>query len=380
MIGVLIAGGGTGGHLFPGIALAQELRRRSETVRILFVGTARGIETRAVPAAGFELALLPVSGLRRTGVIGMVIGLLRLPFAIVKALALVRRFKPSVAVSVGGYAAGPAVLASRLLGIPCVVMEQNAVPGFTNRVLARVARRVLPGLPTRGLPEGKVRVVGNPVRQDLLAVRAASYSPATPPRLLVFGGSQGARAINEAMMAAAVDLSALELSIVHQTGEADHDRVRDAYNAAGLDAEVHSFIDDMAAAYRDADLVLCRSGAMTIAELTVCGRPSILVPYPFAVDDHQSANAATLAEAGAAIHLPQTDLSPERLVALVRELAFDRERLERMATESRRHGKPDAAKDIADVLEAEARLGGWRNGEDDGSKRCGDGQDEVTHV
>jgi UDP-N-acetylglucosamine--N-acetylmuramyl-(pentapeptide) pyrophosphoryl-undecaprenol N-acetylglucosamine transferase len=355
MTDVLIAGGGTGGHLFPGIALAQEVRRRDAEARVLFVGTARGIETRAVPKAGFELALVPVSGLRRMGLLGFVTGLFRLPWALVRAFAVVRRFRPDIAVSVGGYAAGPAVLVSRILGVPCVVMEQNTVPGFTNRVLGKLARRVFAGLPTRGFAVSKVRVLGNPVREDLLAVREHPYQPGQPPRLLVFGGSQGARALNEAMMAAAADLRAAGFRIVHQTGEADCERVKVAYENAGLEADVQPFIYDMANAYRDADLVLCRSGAMTIAELTVCGRPSVLVPYPFAVDDHQTANARTLADAGAAVFLPQTELTAARLVELLSELLGAPQRLSDMAAQSLAAGKPDAVRDIADALEQEVR-------------------------
>lgn len=352
---VLIAGGGTGGHLFPGIALAQEVRKRDPDGRILFVGTARGIEGRAVPKAGFDLALLPVSGLRRTGIGGLAFGLSRLPLAMLRALSLVRRFGPDIAVSVGGYAAGPAVLASRILGVPCVVMEQNAVPGLTNRVLGRLARRIFAGLPTDGFPASKVRVLGNPVRADLVAVREAPYAVADPIELFVFGGSQGARAINMAMIAAAPHLArlAVPLRILHQTGSADRDRVEAAYNEVGLAAEVVAFIDDMAAAYAKADLVLCRAGATSIAELTVCGRPAVLVPFPHAVDDHQTVNARTLAAAGAAIHLPQSELGPVKLAGLLAELAGDRVRLAEMAAASRAAGKPQAVVEIADALQEE---------------------------
>jgi UDP-N-acetylglucosamine--N-acetylmuramyl-(pentapeptide) pyrophosphoryl-undecaprenol N-acetylglucosamine transferase len=351
MTRVLIAGGGTGGHLFPGIALAQELRRRDPGASILFVGSPRGIEGTAVPRAGFDLELLPVSGLRRKGFVGFLLGLVRLPLALWRALRVVARFRPEVAVSVGGYAAGPAVLAARLAGVRCVVMEQNAVAGFTNRVLGMLARDVVVALPTRGFAARKTRVLGNPVRQDLLVVRSAAYKPATPPRVLVFGGSLGARALNEVMMAAAKKLAALDLSFVHQTGEADCARVQAAYRAAGLArATVVPFIVDMAQAYRDADLVVCRAGATTVAELTVCGRPSILVPYPFAVDDHQTAHARLLASAGAAVHLPQGEMSADGLVTLVTQLTADGARLVSMAARARELGKPDAAAHIADLV------------------------------
>lgn len=356
---VLIAGGGTGGHLFPGIALAQELKRRDPSARVLFVGTARGIEVRAVPKAGFELELLPVSGLRGKRIIGVLAGLARLPLALWRAMRMVRRFEPDLAVSVGGYAAGPAVLASRLLGVPCVVMEQNAVPGFTNRVLGRVADRVVAALPTAGFSPEKVRVLGNPVRSDLLPVREAPYVPRQPMRLFVFGGSQGARALNDLMIAAAPAIAQLgaSITVVHQTGQADLERVRAAYAAAGLTgAVVQPFIDDMASSYRDADLVLCRAGATTIAELTVCGRPSILVPFPFAVDDHQTANAKSLAAEGAALFVPQNEMTADRLIAMLRELMNDPAQLETMAKAARRMGKPEAARAIADALEEVRRV------------------------
>lgn len=351
---VLIAGGGTGGHLFPGIALAQELRQRDPSGQVLFVGSPRGIEARAVPKAGFDLTLLPISGLRRMGVKELLLGLARLPVALWQAAGVVRRFRPDVAVSVGGYAAGPAVLMARIWGVPCVVMEQNTVPGFTNKVLGRLAKRVITALPSRGFQAEKTVVLGNPVRQDLLAVREMPYAPETPLRVLLFGGSQGARALNRAMIEAAPALGALSSPprIVHQSGPYDADAVRDAYAAAGLqDAQVVAFIDDMAAAYADADLIICRAGATSLAELTVCGRPALLVPFPAAVDDHQTVNAKTAQEAGAARMLPQSELSSERLVGCIEELAHDHERLRRMARASHELGRPHAARSIADALE-----------------------------
>lgn len=348
---VLIAGGGTGGHLFPGIAVAEELLRRDPSTRVVFVGTARGVETRAVPRAGFPLELLPVSGLRRQGVLHTLRGLLRLPVAMLGAVALVRRHAPQVAVSVGGYAAGPAVLTAKLLGVPSVVMEQNARPGVTNRVLGCFADRICAALPTSCFPSRKVVVVGNPVRAEIRAVREDSYSPSTDFRLLIFGGSQGARALNDVCIELASRFAASSWQIVHQTGNADLERVCAAYADAGATVRVFSFIDDMAGAYRDADLVVCRAGASTLAELTVCGRPGILVPYPFAVDDHQSANAAVVAEAGGAVHLPQRELSASRLWEEITRLAGDRDRLRTMARAARRQGHPDSVGEIANALE-----------------------------
>ena len=353
---VLIAGGGTGGHLFPGIALAQEIRRRDPDSRILFVGSPRGIEVSAVPKAGFDLELLPVSGLRGVGVMGILKGLMRLPVSVVKAFWLVARFRPQLAISCGGYAAGPAVLAARLMGLPCVVLEQNAIPGTTNRILGKLASRIIASLPVEGFAPEKVAVLGNPVRSDLIAIRDVAYAPGSPVELLVFGGSQGARALNEAMMEVAPALveAGTPLRITHQTGEADCERVRQAYADAGLrEVEVLPFIDDMASAYAKADFILCRAGATTIAEVTVCGRPLIMVPFPFAVDDHQTANARAVEAGEAGICLPQGELNASRLFQLLSEMVTEPERLMQMAANCHRMGKPEAVQDITDALEQE---------------------------
>jgi UDP-N-acetylglucosamine--N-acetylmuramyl-(pentapeptide) pyrophosphoryl-undecaprenol N-acetylglucosamine transferase len=353
---VLIAGGGTGGHLFPGLALAGELKRAEPGSRILFVGTSRGLEARAVPRAGFDLELLPVTGLRRMGFAGFVAGCARLPLALMKAITLVRRFRPQVAVSVGGYAAGPAVLAARLLGVRCVVMEQNAVPGITNRLLGCFAHRVIAALPVTGFAASKVTLLGNPVRSEMQRVREAAYEPHTPLNVLVLGGSQGAHALNDLLVKTVPLCLARKprLEIVHQTGKLEVEQVRAGYAEAGISgARVTAFIDDMASAYAAADLVVARAGATTIAELTVCGRPAVLIPFPFAAGDHQSANARALAQAGAAIHLPQSEVTPALLAAELSQLAAQPERLRLMAKNSRRLGRPEAAQAIVQALQKE---------------------------
>jgi len=355
---VLIAGGGTGGHLFPGIALAQEVRRRDPNARIVFVGSPKGIEKHAVPKAGFSLRLISVSGLRSKGLKERLLGLMRLPFAMVQAFWVVLRFRPDIAVSCGGYAAGPAVMAARILGVPCIVLEQNAVPGVTNRILGKFARRVISALPVKGFPPEKVRVLGNPVRADLLRVREAGYTLSETPQILLFGGSQGARALNEAMMELApiLDQVGLNVRIVHQTGRLDYERVKEHYEALGTERiEARQFIDDMATEYEAADLVICRAGATTIAELTVVGRPSILVPFPFAVDDHQTANALELEGLGAALHLPQTQLSAEKLLELIQSFLADSNKLKTMAQASFDAGKPNAVSEIFDALKEEIK-------------------------
>lgn len=356
MMNVLIAGGGTGGHLFPGIAVAQEIRRRNADSRILFVGSPRGLEVRAVPKAGFELELLPVSGLRGLGVRGILLGLFRLPIAVFKAFFLVLRFRPQVAISCGGYAAGPAVLAARIMGVPCIVLEQNALMGTTNRILEKMATKVMASLPIEGVDPQKVAVLGNPVRADLLPIREEPYEPKTPLELLVFGGSQGARALNDVMMELAGLLVSNQtaIRITHQTGAADLERVTQAYKSAGFtNVDVLPFIDDMATAYQKADLILCRAGATTLAEVTVCGRPLLMVPFPYAVDDHQSENAKAVEASGGGIHIPQSELTAESLYQLLSELMSVPQRLVAMAAHSRRMGKPQALRDIIDAIEKE---------------------------
>ena len=360
---VLIAGGGTGGHLFPGIALAEEVRRRFPKSRIIFVGTARGIEVRAVPKAGFELFLLPVSGLRKVGIVQFIKGVLKLPLAVLAAFRVVSRFAPDVAVSVGGYAAGPAVLASRLLGVPCVVMEQNAVMGFTNRILSRFSKRVYAALPVTGVADDLLMLAGNPVRASFQAIRENPYQPAKPLRLLAFGGSQGARALNDAMLELLPRLveSGLDISILHQCGRPDQERVVAAYaKYKELNARVEPFIDEMAEAYAEADLIISRSGATTIAEVTVCGRPAILVPFPHAVDDHQSKNARALEKLGGAVCLPQPELSGDKLMSLIAGFVEQPEQLKKMAECSLKAGHPEAAATIATDLEILCGKGGGR--------------------
>lgn len=363
---ILFAGGGTGGHLFPGIAVAQEIRRRHPALRIAFVGTTRGIEYTQVPRYGFDLHVLPVRPLRGRTFKETVQGALTLPQALGQAVALVRRLRPSVAVSVGGYAAGPATLAARLCGVPCAVMEQNAFAGVTNRLLARVAKHVLLSLPNRQLGRHHgARIVGNPVRADLLQLGAAPlaamparFDATRPLRILAFGGSQGAHALNEALMALAPALAGAQLPVelLHQTGVRDEARVREAYAAAGVAppiARAVKFVDDMGAAMAHADLLLCRSGASTLAEAAVVGRASWLVPFPFAADDHQSANAQIFVDAGAAHCIRQTDLTSARLLDLLHDALASPATLSRMAQAARTLAKPDAVTQIADILLAE---------------------------
>jgi UDP-N-acetylglucosamine--N-acetylmuramyl-(pentapeptide) pyrophosphoryl-undecaprenol N-acetylglucosamine transferase len=362
---VLIAGGGTGGHLYPGIAIAEEVTARPGG-EVLFVGTARGLEARAVPAAGYPLELLQVSGLKRMGLGATLRGLGRLPGALGRSLAILRRFRPDVVLGVGGYASGPLVLAAALTGRPTALQEQNSVPGFTNRVLGRFVRRAFIAFPEAAarFPAGKSLATGNPVRRAFLAgARAAAGAGAPGPggRVLVVGGSQGARAVNDLVLGAAQEWARAGClpALVHQTGGADAERMTGAYDAiAGPDAglrgriQVRPFIDDMVAAYAAADLVIARAGAMTLAELAILGKPALLIPLPTAADDHQSKNAAAFAAAGAALVLPQGDTSAVQLARTVTTLLGDPERRGAMAGAMSARARPSAAKDIVDELQA----------------------------
>jgi UDP-N-acetylglucosamine--N-acetylmuramyl-(pentapeptide) pyrophosphoryl-undecaprenol N-acetylglucosamine transferase len=348
---VLIAAGGTGGHLFPGIAVADELVRRDAGTRVVFVGTPRGLESRLVPRAGYALERLPILPLNRVGPWRLVLGLAALPGGLLRAFALARRLRPDAVLGVGGYAGGPVVLAAALLRVRTVILEPNARPGFTNRVLRLFAGRAACAYEeTRAYFGEKGIVTGNPVRGGFAKLPRKEHRP--PLTLLAFGGSQGSRALNEAMVAALPHLPPAEtLRIVHQTGEAMHEVVREAYRAAGRDADVRTFLDDMESVVGEADLVVCRSGATTCAELTAAGKASVLVPFSRAADDHQRRNARALAAAGAAVVLEETDLSGEALGSAVGGLVGEPRRIEAMEEASRRLGRPDAAARVADLLE-----------------------------
>jgi len=344
----LIAAGGTGGHLFPGVAVADELRRRDASVRIVFVGTPRGLEARLVPQAGYPLELLPILPLKGQGTFGIGRGVLALPRALVRATALVRRERPAAVLGIGGYAGGPVALAAALLGVRLVILEPNAKPGFTNRALKPFAARAACAYEeARAFFGPKGVLTGNPVRGGFAALRRKAHQP--PLSLLAFGGSQGSRVLNDALVAALPHLPA-GLRIVHQTGAASRDAVAAAYTAAGREAEVVAFLDDMEARFAAADLVVCRSGATTCAELSAAGKAAILVPFAKAADDHQRINAAALQRAGAALMLEESDLNGSTLAAAIAALVTEPARIEAMEEKARGLGRPDAAARVADLL------------------------------
>lgn len=358
---LLIAAGGTGGHVFPGLAIAEELRAQDPESPVLFVGTKAGIESRLVPSHGYTLEVIAVSGLRRVGVGGLFRGLWRLPSALLQSARIVRRFRPDVVVGIGGYASGPVVLAAALLGRPTVLAEPNSVPGLANRVLGRFARVVCVAFESAGaaFSRSKVRMTGNPVRRGVRGRGevARSRTDASTPALLAIGGSQGARGLNRLVCDALLLLArrSVPFTATHQVGAADLDAMRSRYADAGVAVEVTAFIDDVAAAYRAADLVIARAGATTLAELEVAGRPAVLVPYPFAVDDHQWHNALPLAEAGAALAFREGDTTPERFADELAGLLGEPARLDAMARAMSARGRPDAAARILDECRKVAR-------------------------
>jgi UDP-N-acetylglucosamine--N-acetylmuramyl-(pentapeptide) pyrophosphoryl-undecaprenol N-acetylglucosamine transferase len=377
---VLIAGGGTGGHLYPGIALAEEITATPGS-EVLFVGTARGLETKLVPGAGFRLELMEVSGLKRTGALGLVRGLARLPRAFARSRELLRQFRPDLVVGVGGYASGPLVFVAALTGYPTVIQEQNSRPGFTNRVLGRVARRVFVafGDARRSFAKRKLRLFGNPVRRRFLD-RVSQGAPAASPRetsLLVLGGSQGSHAVNELASSMVQVLKARGIlpRVVHQVGAGEIDRMLLYYEALGLSdrVEARAYIDDMPAALAEASLVVARAGALTLAELAIMGRPAVLVPLPTATDDHQTLNALEFERAGAAVVVPQYGTTPSQLADVVQTLLGDPPRLAKMAEAMRGLGKPNATREIVAELRALVEKRGGRASSAAGAEPAGAG-------
>ena len=347
---IVIAGGGTGGHLYPGIAVARELLRREPGAVVTFAGTARGIESRVIPKEGFELDVLRSAGLKGTSLAARLRGLALLPLSGLDAWSIVSRRAPHLVIGVGGYSSGPVVATAIARRIPTLLLEQNAIPGFTNRTLARyVSAAAVTFASTVGYFGRRGFVAGNPVRPEFFT-DSDSHAASAPPRVLIFGGSQGSHAINVAMVAAAPRVAARHggMAITHQTGERDLELVRDGYQRAGVTARVEPFLFAMDREIKRADLVICRAGATTIAELAAAGRPSILVPLPTAADDHQRKNADVLRDAGAAELIEQKDLTGDVLADRIASLIGSRATLDSMGAAARSFARPDAARVIVD--------------------------------
>jgi UDP-N-acetylglucosamine--N-acetylmuramyl-(pentapeptide) pyrophosphoryl-undecaprenol N-acetylglucosamine transferase len=396
---LLIAGGGTGGHLFPGVAIAEELRARAPDAAVRFVGTRRGIEARVLPELGWDLSLIEVSGLKTVGALGALRGLLRLPRALWQARRILREFRPDAVIGVGGYASGPVVLMARIAGVPTAICEQNSIPGLTNKILGRIVRAVFVSFDgtRRFFQPAKTRVSGNPVRRGLVqklldasAAAPSAGSPATlkaasspdrspgasaespgvgsgdavsPPRhtratvhVLVSGGSLGAVAVNPLAADALIALAReVPLAIVHQTGDKGLTDTVERYRAAGVAAECHAFIKDMATAYQRADVIISRAGATTVAELAITGKPAVFIPYPFAADNHQELNARAMADAGAALMFRQAELTADQLAGALRPLVTDPTRRAEMGAQMKAQARPAAAAAVIDWCESQQR-------------------------
>ena len=348
----MIMAGGTGGHIFPALAVADRMREAGW--RVVWLGARTGMEARLVPARGYEMAWVAFSGVRGKGPLALALLPTRLLVAFWQSARAIFSRRPDVVLGMGGYVSFPGGMMAALLGRPLVIHEQNSVAGLANKVLARVADRVLATFPG-ALPGAAI--TGNPVRPEIGALEPPETRYAGRPgplRLLVVGGSLGAKALNDAVPAAIALVPRERRPVIrHQAGAQHIEALRAAYAAAGVEAETLPFIDDMAKAYAEADLVVCRAGATSIAEIAAAGVASVLVPFPFAVDDHQTTNARLLADADAAVLLPQSQLAPERLSGLVQ--SFDRARLLDMARRARALGRPDAARAVAEACEALAR-------------------------
>lgn len=347
---LVFAGGGTGGHLFPAIALAAEFRQRFPDARLVFVGGRGKMEERIVPRYGYELRLQDVEGIKNRGNWRSAKAAMKAVMSTVQAIGMLREIRPEGVVGCGSYSSAPVVAAARLLGIRTAILEQNALPGLTNRLLGRFADRIYIAFDEAraDFPPGRTLLTGTPVRKEILR-RGAQTRP-EKFTMLVFGGSQGATAINTAFLDAAEYLTDVwgDMLVVHQSGAEGYEFVEASYKRKGLRAELHEFIDDMGAAYESASLVICRAGATSIAEITAVGLPSIMIPYPYAADDHQTVNARSLSEAGAAVMIAQDRLTGKTLADAIRRLYQRPGELKAMREKAKSLGKPDAAGAIAD--------------------------------
>ncbi len=350
---IVIAGGGTGGHLFPAIAIAEEFLKRSKKNDIIFIGTKRGLENRVLNGMGFRLHTIDVEGLKGKNVMNAFKSLIRIPRSIRQSFSLIREFDPHLVIGVGGYASGPALFAAWMIGYKTTIAEQNALPGFTNKILGKFADKIFLSFAEtqRWFPEEKIIITGNPVRGGFGERSENIERNDRRFNLLVFGGSQGASSINKAMIDSLeyLKMEKGSIRIVHQTGERDCEAVSLAYRNHDMDAVVVSFIDDMVSAYRDADLLVYRAGATTIAEITASGKAAVLIPYPHAVGNHQELNARVLVSAGAVDMILEQDLNGKLLAEKITELANNPRKVGEMGENAARIGNRRAAEDIVDA-------------------------------
>ena len=356
---IVIAGGGTGGHLFPGIAIAEEIMARGNN-KVVFIGTKKGIEHRMLGQLGYELQEINVEGIKGRGLKALTNAAYQIPHSMWQSRQILKRFCPDVVIGVGGYASGPAVVAARMMRIPTAIAEQNAMPGITNRILSKFANLIFVtyAKTQEWFPQSKVIVSGNPVRK-VFAVRSTGAQEKQVRQLLIFGGSQGAAAINKNVIAMMPLLQQMKgrLRVLHQTGDREFQIVKQAYEQYGIDAQVTSFIVNMADAYAQADLVICRAGATSIAEITALGKAAILIPFPFAANDHQTKNADALDCAGAAVIIKEVELTGKKLFGVIEALLSNKKKLRQMEEASEKLGNIKAAAKIVDACMVLARKG-----------------------
>jgi len=352
---IIIAGGGTGGHVIPALAIAQQLKKQF-AAEVVFIGTARGIETRLVPQAGFPLELIQVGALKNVSLMTRAKTMFDLPRAIAASSRMLSEFDPEVVIGVGGYASGPAMVAAIRRRLPTLAFEPNVVPGFANRMIARWVSAAAVHFEETCRYFPNCRVTGVPVRAAFFSIPPKTGGT---PTLLVFGGSQGARAINQAMIESLAGLRAKipRIHIIHQTGQRDYDHVLAAYQQSGISGEVHKFIDDMPGTFGRADLLVCRSGASTVGEITAAGKPAIFVPFPAAADDHQNVNARALERVGAAVVVEESNLGAAYLVDTIAALISDSSRLRSMSAAAKSLAHPKAVEEIAEMVKQLAEAG-----------------------
>ena len=353
---MMIAGGGTGGHIYPAIAIARAWQERDPSRRVVFVGTEKGLEKTIVPKAGFPLEFVSVGGLKGKGGLDLVRNLARLPVGFVQAWRVVGRYQPSIVLGVGGYSSGPVLAAAAMRGIPTMIHEQNAYPGLTNRMLAKIVRAVAvafsDALPRLKRADGVV--TGNPIRREFFDAQRPASQPGAKKRLLIFGGSQGSRILNDTMTGALLFMARLkdQVEIVHQTGPNELEKVKKAYQSSPFpQTRVVAYLDPIVGEIAAADVVVSRAGAMTIGELAAIGRAAVLVPFAAATNNHQELNARVVEAAGGAVVITEKDLTPERLAAVVTEIISDPQRATRMGEASRTLAAPDASQKIVDFIE-----------------------------
>jgi UDP-N-acetylglucosamine--N-acetylmuramyl-(pentapeptide) pyrophosphoryl-undecaprenol N-acetylglucosamine transferase len=350
---IVIAGGGTGGHLFPGIAIAEEFLRRDDKAQIIFIGTKKGIEGKLLGQLGYELRTIEIEGVKGRGLKAMVRSAYQVPQSMWQSRRVLKQFNPHIVIGVGGYASGPAVLTAHFMGIPTAIAEQNALPGITNRILGKFVKVIFVtyAQTQTWFPKRKVIISGNPVRAAFVAGRYVEKGKKDFWQLLVFGGSQGAVTINKAMINMLSQLQKMKnkIRVMHQTGTKQLEKVRQAYEKFGIKAKVMPFIVDMAGAYAAADLIVCRAGATSLAEITASGKAAILIPYPWAANDHQTKNAQAMADAEAAVVINESELTSGKLFGALENLLSDEKKLKKLEKNSARLGNINAAANIVDA-------------------------------